>query len=387
MQVTGRGGVPAAAQVSTVVLNATITGPNNFSYLTAWPTGVSRPTISNLNYGPGQTVPNLVTVAVGSGGQVSIYNNQGSAHVILDVLGYYSSDTGPFGSRFHGVTPFRDFDTRFGTGGVPSDKIGQGATLTVDVTGKGGVPDRSDVTAVVMNVTVTEPTGGSFVTVYPDDVPRPNASNLNFGPGPDHPQPRHRPRAPEWDRRLLQPARRDASPRRRRRLLRRRQEHRSRTLRRRHPVPPGSTPASRAPTQPPASSRGATRWWSATPAPEDSPLLGIDSMVTNVTVTEPDLFSFITAFPADGPVPLASNLNFNAGQTVPNLVITKISTGPPPPPIPQTPGWIGYYNQQGNTHLIIDVFGYFTNENFAASDAGTAEAGDSPTEAILEPTQ
>ena len=66
VQVTGRGGVPAAAQVSAVVLNATITGPNNFSYLTAWPTGVSRPTISNLNYGPGQTVPNLVTVAVGS---------------------------------------------------------------------------------------------------------------------------------------------------------------------------------------------------------------------------------------------------------------------------------------------------------------------------------
>ena len=315
---------------------------------------------------------------------MSIYNNQGSAHVVLDVLGYYSSGTGPFGSRFHGVTPSRDFDTRFGTGGVPADKIGQGATLNFDVTGKGGVPDRSDVTAVVLNVTVTEPTGGSFVTVFPDDVARPNVSNLNFSPGQTIPN-LVTVRVPPsgivdfynqlgathlladvvgyYDGDKSTEAGRFVAV-----VPFRRVDTRVSS-----PYPaPGKLPGGHAPVV-------------HYPGTGGLPASGIDSMVTNVTVTEPDLFSFITAFPADGPVPLASNLNFDAGQTVPNLVITKISTGPPPPPIPQTPGWIGYYNQQGNTHLIIDVFGYFTNENFTASDAGTAQAGDSPTEAILEP--
>ena len=73
---------------------------------------VSRPTPSNLNYVPGQTVPNLVTVAVGTGGKVSVYNNAGATHVIFDVVGFYADSSGPLGSRFHAVTPFRLFDTR-----------------------------------------------------------------------------------------------------------------------------------------------------------------------------------------------------------------------------------------------------------------------------------
>src|SRR5207249_11440416 len=130
----------------------------------------------------GQTIPNLVTVALGSGGKVSVYNNQGSVHVILDVVGYYSTANGAAGSRFHGITPFRYFDTRVGLGGVPAQKVGTDTSLKFNVEGKGGVP-ASGVTAVVMNVTVTEPTVGSFVTVFPDDVSLPNASNLNFTPG------------------------------------------------------------------------------------------------------------------------------------------------------------------------------------------------------------
>ena len=78
IQITGRGGVPAASQVSAVVLNATVADPSASSFLTVWPTGLSRPAISNLNYVPGQVVPNLVTVALGTGGKVSVYNRFGT---------------------------------------------------------------------------------------------------------------------------------------------------------------------------------------------------------------------------------------------------------------------------------------------------------------------
>jgi hypothetical protein len=37
--------------------------------------------------------------------------------------------------------------------------------------------------SVVLNVTVTNPTGYSFLTAYPADAPRPNASDLNYRPG------------------------------------------------------------------------------------------------------------------------------------------------------------------------------------------------------------
>ncbi|TMK83256.1 MAG: hypothetical protein E6G57_16110 [Actinobacteria bacterium] len=50
------------------------------------------------------------------------------------------------------------------------------------VAGAGGVP-ASGATAVVLNVTAVAPSAASFLTVYPSDVGRPVASNLNFPPG------------------------------------------------------------------------------------------------------------------------------------------------------------------------------------------------------------
>jgi hypothetical protein len=89
LQVTGRGGVPASG-VSAVVLNVTVTDTTGSSFLTVWPTGVSRPVASNLNWTAGETVPNLVVVQVGAGGKVSLYNLAGTTNVVADVVGYYS---------------------------------------------------------------------------------------------------------------------------------------------------------------------------------------------------------------------------------------------------------------------------------------------------------
>jgi len=352
VQIAGRGDVPPTAQVSAVVLNATITGSDNFSYLTVWPTGDARPTISNLNYGPGQTVPNLVTVAVGSGGNVSVYNNQGNVHVILDVVGYYSTATGPEGSRFHGVTPFRDFDTRFGTGGVPAQKIGADTSLSFNVTDKGGVP-ASGVTAVVMNVTVTEATAGSFLTVFPDDVTPPNASNLNFSPGQTVPN-LVTVRVPAsgfvdfynqlgatnvfadvvgyYDSDKTTEAGRFVA-------LTPSRKYDTR-IASQFPATGGKIPAG-------GQLVVVFNNLDALPAT-------VDSVVINVTVTEPDAQSFVTVYPAVQSLPGASNLNFNAGQTIANLVITRVFLDS------FLPGATFFYNRAGNTHLIVDVFGYFT---------------------------
>ncbi len=88
LQVTGRGGVPPTG-VGAVVLNITATGSTTGGFLTVHPTGQQRPLASNLNFGPGQTIPNLVIAKVGAGGQVTIYNDTGSTNLIADVAGWF----------------------------------------------------------------------------------------------------------------------------------------------------------------------------------------------------------------------------------------------------------------------------------------------------------
>jgi hypothetical protein len=86
--VRGAGGVPANARA--VVANVTATGPTAGSFLTAWPSDASRPTASDLNFVPGQTVPNLVVVKIGADGKVNLYNLAGSTDAVVDVVGYYT---------------------------------------------------------------------------------------------------------------------------------------------------------------------------------------------------------------------------------------------------------------------------------------------------------
>jgi serine protease len=75
---------------------------------------------------------------------------------------------------------------------------------------------------------------------------------------------------------------------------------------------------------------------------------GASAYVMNVTVTDPTTAGFVTVFPFPGDLPLASNLNFVAGQTVPNLVYT--AAGPD----------VAFFNLAGNTHIVVDLFGMFT---------------------------
>jgi len=73
------------------------------------------------------------------------------------------------------------------------------------------------------------------------------------------------------------------------------------------------------------------------------PSSGVSAVVMNVTVTEPAAPSHLTIFPSDAALPLASNLNFVAGQTVPNLVTVKVGGD----------GKVKVFNNSGETHVIF----------------------------------
>ena len=64
------------------------------------------PTVSNLNFTPGVTVANLVTVPLSSSGMVSIFNHAGSTNVVVDVDGYYTSTPSTNGSGlYNSISP------------------------------------------------------------------------------------------------------------------------------------------------------------------------------------------------------------------------------------------------------------------------------------------
>jgi len=76
------------------------------------------------------------------------------------------------------LTPARILDTRHATGITTKTPIAHGRTVTLQVTGKGGVPSGG-VMAVVLNLTVVSPTSGGYLTAYPTGAARPVASSIN----------------------------------------------------------------------------------------------------------------------------------------------------------------------------------------------------------------
>lgn len=166
LQVTGTAGIPADAVA--VVMNVTATGASASTYVQVYPTPAGAgapPTVSNLNVSSGRTVANMVTVLIGSSGQVRLGNAFGHVDVVADVAGYFSTSTA--GSRYTPVTPNRLLDTRSGLG-QPSGQIGRagpGGLIDLQVTGVDGVP--VDATAAIVNLTAVLPSGSTYEQAYP----------------------------------------------------------------------------------------------------------------------------------------------------------------------------------------------------------------------------
>jgi len=92
------------------------------------------------------------------------------------------------------------------------------------------------------------------------------------------------------------------------------------------------------------------------------PASGVSAVAMNVTVTAPTASGFLTIFPSGSARPLAANLNFDPGKTVPNLVVAKLGTD----------GRVALFNSAGNTHVIFDVAGWYSDA--AGGDDGRLQA-------------
>jgi hypothetical protein len=356
LQVAGRGGVPSS-DVSAVLLNVTVTDATANSYVAVWPAGLARPTVSNINFHAGEAIPNLVEVALGTGGQVSFFNAAGSVDVIADVEGWVGDNTNSYGQAglFSAFPPVRILDTRTTNGGHDFP-LGPGQTLTLQVTGRGVIFPYTDVEAVTMNVTVANPTASSFLTVWPTGVTRPLASNLNFSAAETIPNRVTVGLGSSGQVNFYNAAgyvnviadlngffTGAGSP------------------------DGGSAFVGVAPTR--IIDSRTTSDCSPNPAPcpigpggewVEAIATGPTALVLNVTATGPTASGYLSVFPNPssrtwgGTPPDASDLNFSAGETIANF--TAVDLGPSP-----ESGYtaVVFYNAVGSVNLIADVDGYY----------------------------
>ena len=355
LQVTGLNGIPASG-VSAVLLNVTAVsagapGPGFMSVIPKGPrvgdvfndqgSYGAFPNTSNLNIDNADPVPNLVLARVGAGGKIRIFDYLGPTHVIADVAGWFGTGGAHTdGTGFTGVVPARVLDSRVGIG-TTTAPFAAGETRSVKVAGSAGVPANAE--SVVVNITMTGSSGAGYVTAFPKGGALPNASNVNitgggvrantsvvkvgaggeislyvaetssdvivdvlgsFGPGGG----RVTTITPE-----------------------RFADSRSGLATDARPVGPFETRSIQ------IAGRGSV------PA-------NATAVIANLTATGTTGWGYLSAWPTGAAQPAASNLNFLAGQTVPNLVMLKLGSG----------GAISIANGPAATNVLVDVMGFVT---------------------------
>jgi hypothetical protein len=372
--VTG-GNVPTTA--TAVILNVAVTGTTASSFLSVYPTGSPRSTASNLNWTPGTTIPNLVEVPVGNNGQVTVYNLAGSADVIIDVEGYVAAGANSYTGLYNPLTPARICDTRAvqtgvvanqcNNNGVGTGTLGAGATKVITIDGQGGVP-VTGVAAVALNIAVTGTTASSFLAAYPDLTTKTSASNLNWVAGQTIPNRVVVPVGTNGKIDLYNFAGSadvivdvsgwytDSS----------------------NTAATGSLYVPIAPTRI-CDTRVVQAGVVANQCNHDGVLPGTlaahstlpveitgladvpnqaSAAVLNVAVTNTTASSFLSVWPDGISQPTASDLNWVANQTIPNLVIATLPTSGPD----TLSGLINLYNLAGSADVVIDVEGFYIAE-------------------------
>ncbi|MFB7124430.1 hypothetical protein [Kitasatospora sp. NPDC056273] len=166
--------------VAAVVLNVTVTNTSGSGHISVAPSQdlAQNATTSSLNFVPGQTVPNLVVASVGPDGYVYLFNSDWApVDLLADVTGYFTPTTA---SGYKSVPQTRIVDTREGIG-TAQGKVPATSGFDVAVAGRNGVP--SGVTAVALNLTVTNPQADGHLIAYPTGQAVPTTSNVNFTAG------------------------------------------------------------------------------------------------------------------------------------------------------------------------------------------------------------
>ncbi|MHB8509956.1 MAG: hypothetical protein ACYDGR_15150, partial [Candidatus Dormibacteria bacterium] len=341
VQVGGAGGVDQGAIAA--ALNVTVTNPSKASFLELWPAGQARPTASSLNWAAGQTVANLVQLPLGLDGRLGIFNESGTADVVIDTEGWISSQgSAPSGTGlFRPLVPARILDTRYNLG-TSGGAMTQGQTLDLQVSPAGNVP-ASGVAAVLLNITATNPSSTSFLTAFPAGGQVPVASNVNFVAGQTS---ANRAIVPVGNSGMVSLHNSlgavdvvvdvsgwftDSSS--------------------------GAAQGGAFTGQPPARVLDTRSSGMIPPRQAVSLQLagtagippGASAALFNLTVANPDGVGFVSVYPSGDALPLSSDLNYDTGMNVANLVAAKI--GPD--------GKVLLYNSGADSQLIVDVVGWY----------------------------
>lgn len=327
--VLGRAGVPSSG-VNAVVLNVTATGSTGPGHLRVWPAGSTMPNASVLNTAEGRTQASLVTVGVGGEGKISLYNALGTTHYLIDVLGYYTTDT-TVGSRYVAADPVRAYDSR------TTGPVGAGATRTVDVAAALGVP-ATQIRAAAVNVTTAQAAGEGYVVAYGAGT-RPATSTVNLTPGTDV---ANRAVVPVVDGKITLSV--QGSP-----------AHVLVDVVGWYAAPGAASGALFTPVQPVRAVD--TR----TGAPLDAAgqiavsvvggqvPAGATAVVGTLTAVNQTGTTHLRAWPDGTPLTPTSDLNASRGFTQANAVAVRVGQN----------GAVRLYNHQGTTDVLLDVAGYF----------------------------
>jgi alpha-tubulin suppressor-like RCC1 family protein len=244
------------------------------------------------------------------------------------------------------LSPSRLLDTRIGVG-APKSAVAAGGTVGLQVTGRGGVP-ASGVSAVVLNVTVTAPAKPGYITVFANRTLRPGASNLNFVAGQTVAN-LVIAQVGQYGRVNLYNGSTGTVQ-----LIADVSGYylagtpiASGTF---QPLPPSRVLDTRTGTGAPKAAVAAGGTVALQILGRGGVPAGASVVVLNVTVTAPAKPGYLTVYGEGTTRPTASNLNFVAGQTVPNLVIAQ--TGP-------TGKVVLYNGSTGTVQLVADVAGYY----------------------------
>jgi hypothetical protein len=177
---TAADGVPASAIA--VVVSATAAHGTAASFLSVYPAPAltTEPTFSNVNFSAGEAVANRVTVAVGTGGVIEVYNHAGTVDVDIDVDGYYTA-VGGTGSVFVPLTtPVRVADTRTASLVGTETPIAPATSELFNLaTTASGIPATA--TSVVANFTVVSGDASGYLSIYPTSTTtHPVSSSVNW---------------------------------------------------------------------------------------------------------------------------------------------------------------------------------------------------------------
>ena len=335
--------VPSSA--TAVSLNVTVVNPVGSGFITVYPCGVTRPVASNVNYVAGQVIPNGVIAPVGSNGEVCFFSST-ETDILVDVAGWFTGDS------FTGATPTRLVDSRDGTGS-PIAKLTNISPLAVQIinlavtTANGSsatIP--ANISAASLNVTVVNPESSGFITVYPCDVSRPNASNVNFGVNQVVANGVVAPVGSSGRVCLFSSVPTDI-------IVDLAGWFGGSSF-------TGATPSRRVDTRDGTGGRlGAISNVDELPVPVRGVTLsvsgtnqvvpaGATAAALNVTAVNPAVSGFVTVYPCGVSRPLASNLNYVAGDVVANNVVAPIGSN----------GSICLFSQS-SSDIIVDIAGWF----------------------------